>query len=281
MAQPVLRPLSAGEVLDLSFGLYRRMFTTLVAIQLACMALPFVLSVYVTGTNQRLSALVFFAMLLQFVLAALASAATATAISEAYLERPITAGGALRRAVPRLGPLLLVSLLIGLLLVASCIPFSFLVGGATMLMAQGTAGGMGLTAVMMLVGLASLALPMLVGSGVAVATPVVVLEDGISATAALSRAWFLTKGYRLRITGLLFVCLLLIMIPYVALVALGGAIGGGSLTSLTLSLTVAGMVARLLITPILYCLLTLLYYDLRVRKEGFDLEMLAASLQPA
>jgi len=27
--------------------------------------------------------------------------------------------------------------------------------------------------------------------------------------------------------------------------------------------------------------MTVLYYDLRVRKEGFDLELLASSLQPA
>jgi hypothetical protein len=44
---------------------------------------------------------------------------------------------------------------------------------------------------------------------------------------------------------------------------------------------VVALAGRLLLTPILYCLITLVYYDLRVRKEGFDLEMLAASLQPA
>jgi hypothetical protein len=281
MASPALRPLSAGEVLDTSFGLYRRMFTTLVVIQLVCMAVPFLLSIYVAGVNQQVSWLGFTAMLLSFVLAALASAATAMAISETYMDRPITAGAALRRAVPRLGPLLLVSILIGLLLVASAVPFVFLVGGASAIMAQGMNGGMGLMTVMLLVGLASLALPMLVASGVAVSTPVVVLEDGITATAALSRTWYLTKGYRLRITGLLFVCLLIIMIPYFGLIAISAALSGGSISHLTIGLTVAGTVARTVITPILYCLITLLYYDLRVRKEGFDLEMLAASLQPA
>ena len=37
----------------------------------------------------------------------------------------------------------------------------------------------------------------------------------------------------------------------------------------------------ILIYPFFYVVLTVLYYDLRVRKEGFDLELLASALQPA
>jgi len=37
----------------------------------------------------------------------------------------------------------------------------------------------------------------------------------------------------------------------------------------------------LLIYPVLTCVFTLFYYDLRVRKEGFDLEMLSRQLQLA
>ena len=36
----------------------------------------------------------------------------------------------------------------------------------------------------------------------------------------------------------------------------------------------------MLIYPFFYVVLTVLYYDLRVRKEGFDLELLASSLRP-
>ncbi len=289
MAAPALRPLSAGEVLDLSFGIYRRLFASLVMLQVACMGVPFLLNIYVVATGAQLSPVVWLSYLLSFILSALASAATAKAISAAYLDRPLTAMEALRQAVPRLGPLLLLSILIGLLLVVSALPFLVLFGGATYTMAAraggGSGAGVGFAAVMMIAGIGFLVLPLLVGSGISVATPAVVLEDRLTATEALARAWFLTKGFRLRIAGLLLVAIVLIMLPYMAIGALAAVFsqGGGAATptSLALWITAASLVGRLLITPVLYCLITLLYYDLRVRKEGFDLEMLSAALQPA
>ena len=44
---------------------------------------------------------------------------------------------------------------------------------------------------------------------------------------------------------------------------------------------VLGGLIQLLIYPLFYCVLTVAYYDLRVRKEGFDLEVLASTLMPA
>jgi hypothetical protein len=38
---------------------------------------------------------------------------------------------------------------------------------------------------------------------------------------------------------------------------------------------------QLVFTPLVNCALTVTYYDQRVRKEGFDLEVLATTLQPA
>ncbi|MEP6473353.1 MAG: hypothetical protein ABJC74_06510, partial [Gemmatimonadota bacterium] len=38
------------------------------------------------------------------------------------------------------------------------------------------------------------------------------------------------------------------------------------------------LVVRTFLTPLIYCVLTVAYFDLRVRAEGFDLEMLAGSL---
>ena len=40
-------------------------------------------------------------------------------------------------------------------------------------------------------------------------------------------------------------------------------------------------VLQLLAYPFYYVLTTLFYYDLRVRKEAYDLEMLASRLNPA
>ena len=38
---------------------------------------------------------------------------------------------------------------------------------------------------------------------------------------------------------------------------------------------------QIFIYPLFYCVLTVAYYDLRVRKEGFDLEVLASTLRTA
>jgi hypothetical protein len=37
----------------------------------------------------------------------------------------------------------------------------------------------------------------------------------------------------------------------------------------------------MVLTPILSCVYTLMYYDLRVRREGFDLQLLGQQLGPA
>ena len=64
------------------------------------------------------------------------------------------------------------------------------------------------------------------------------------------------------------------MLPSVALAVLAGGAEG--------SLLWRGIEALLqvLAYPFLYVVTTVLYYDLRVRKEGFDLELLASTLQP-
>jgi len=41
---------------------------------------------------------------------------------------------------------------------------------------------------------------------------------------------------------------------------------------------VASGIAAVFVGPITYIGVTLLYYDARIRKEGFDIEMLASSL---
>ncbi|MEZ0333151.1 MAG: hypothetical protein ACAI18_04020, partial [Gemmatimonadales bacterium] len=76
----------------------------------------------------------------------------------------------------------------------------------------------------------------------------------------------------------------LLYIPVVALSAVASLVLSGASDARAMSGTVtvvlAGLV-QLLVYPLFYCVLTVAYYDLRVRKEGFDLEVLASTLQPA
>ena len=72
----------------------------------------------------------------------------------------------------------------------------------------------------------------------------------------------------------------LILVVYLGAGVLGGIMGevvGG----LDVVLAVLAACVSLLIYPVISCVFTLFYYDLRVRKEGFDLEMLSRQLELA
>ena len=276
-----LRPLTVGEILDHAFGLFRQLFVPLVVVQVICSSVPLLLNLYAAASGSTSLLGSFGTYLVAFVLGALASAATAYIISENYLGRPLGAGDALRRAVPRIGDVMLLSLGVGFVVVIAALPALLVIGaGSAFAVLGGTDGRAGLAgggAALMLVGLALLAIPFMVFSGLSIATPSLVLEHS-NAGRAMSRSWQLTKGFRLRIVGLLFVVLVIVLIPVFALGLIGGMFGSEESRASTVLFTALAGVVSLVITPLLYCALTLLYYDLRVRKEGYDLEVLAAEL---
>jgi glycerophosphoryl diester phosphodiesterase family protein len=258
MTPPILRPLSVGEILDTSFSLYRWHFGALATVSLICTGLPLVLRLFVEAAGGLFThiplALVYLLSLV--VLSLVATGATVFIVSESYLGRPLSAREALTRATPYMGRILIASLLMALV-----------VGLGFMLMV----------------------IPgIILGVGLALAIPAVVLEPGRSASGALSRSWELTRGSRWRIFGLGIVLFVLLYIPVVAISGLVAVLlprGAGpsfaaSSTSTIVALAIGGMI-QLFIYPLFYCVLTVTYYDLRVRKEGFDLELLASSLQTA
>jgi hypothetical protein len=254
----MLRPLSVGEILDTSFTLYRRHFGPLVTVSLVCTGLPLLLRLFTEAAGGMMAnpVLAVLYLLSMVVLSLVATGATVFIVSESYLGRPLTAREALGRATPYLGRILVCSMLT-----------AFIVG----------------------LGLLFLVVPgLILGVGLAVAIPAVVLESGRSGSAALSRSWELTRGSRWRIFGLGLTLLILLYIPIVAIAGILAVIlpgSGGSLAAATsMSAVVAlalGGVVQLILYPLFYCVLTIAYYDLRVRKEGFDLELLASSLQQA
>ena len=257
MTFPVLRPLSVGEILDTSFGLYRQHFVALATIVMISTGAPLLLNLYIQSAGGLMANPILAAVYLMayIALSSLGAAATVFLISEGYLGRDLTAGGALSRATPLLGTLIVYSILFALVV---------------------------------FIGLLLLIVPgIILACGLVLATPVIVLESGASATGALSRSWSLTQGSRLRMFGLLLVFALLVYIPVIALSIVAanmvpGAITAGDGSSAPMLVFTALMgVVQMVIYPLLYCILTVTYYDMRVRKEGFDLEMLASSLQPA
>jgi hypothetical protein len=254
MVSTTLRPLSVGEILDVSFTLYRRHFATLGTVAVVCSGLPVLMSLYIEasgGVLQNLSlTLVYYVVFT--VLSSIATAATVFVVSASYLGQPLKAAGALKRATPLLGRLIVCSLLLAIV-----VGFGFLF--------------------FMIPGIVLLC-------GLVLAFPSLVLEPGSSPTGALSRSWSLTRGSRWRMLGLLATLVVLLYVPIIALGAIATVVfpsgGAGNLTPGLLTLAVVG-VMQMLLYPLLYCVLTVAYYDLRVRKEGFDLEVLASTLQPA
>ncbi len=255
MALPALRPLSVGEILDVSFQLYRRHFAALAMVALVCSGLPVLLSLFIEASGGMLQhlwlTLAYYGIFV--VLSAIATAATVFIVSESYLGRPLSAAEALSRAAPLLWRVITCSVLTGLLVMVGFL--LFVIPGIVLV------------------------------CGVILAFPVLVLEPGTTASGALSRSWALTRGSRWRIFGMLVTLFLLLYIPIVALTALAAlvlpdAAPGAAMTGGIVGLVLAG-VLQLFLYPLFYCVLTVSYYDLRVRKEGFDLEVLAQTLQTA
>lgn len=247
MSAPVLRPLSAGEVLDVSFGFYRAHFVPLVTIAALSRVVPDVLGIYVEQSGGILANMGLWIgqLILSVVLSMIGVAATTSVVSDGYLGRSMQAGEALRNSFGMLGRLVVVSLSSGMLI---------------------------------FFGLLLLLVPGLVAmSGLAFGSVVVVLE-GKAPVEAMQRSWDLTKGFRRKILGVLSITLLLLIVPGMAI----GAVSAITSSSTAPEPGVLGMVANsllaLFVFPFVYVATVVLYYDVRVRKEGFDLELLAGDM---
>jgi len=250
MAAPVLRPLSTGEVLDVSFGLYRALFVPLLTVALASRAIPALMAIYLQAAggfsaHWVLGTVQFF---VGVFLSAIGAAATTYIVSGAYLGTDVTARDALRGALGLLGRLLMLSLMTSLVIGFGIL--LFIVPGMILL------------------------------SGLVLSTAVLVLEAPVSPNDAMNRSWQLTRGSRWKVLLTFLVAVLFLVVPMMA-VGMLGAIGSVvGLWSDVIPLVLIS-VLEMFVYPFIYIVITVLYYDMRVRKEGFDLELLAAATQHA
>ena len=114
------------------------------------------------------------------------------------------------------------------------------------------------------------------------AVPVIVVE-GNSAIGALRRSSQLVRGSWWRVFGISLVVGLVTVglaitasLPFMAIDALAGLVGLDGLGAQILGM--GGIAGGVVAAPVAAISGTLLYYDLRVRKEGFDLSSLSAEL---
>jgi hypothetical protein len=117
-----------------------------------------------------------------------------------------------------------------------------------------------------------------VACGYGVTTPIVVLEQLGSSFDAFGRSWELSRGFKLKILGLATVAFLLCnIIPSQVLQALASAFMRTT-PALGIGLTAGSILLPLVLAPVVASVITLIYYDLRVRREAFDLQMLGQQL---
>ncbi len=257
MPGPVLKPLSLGETLDVAFGLYRNLFLPLLIVTVVTRAVPLVLSVYIESAGGALVnlGLYSFTLLVNAVLGAIAAAASTFIIAENYMGRRLEAGEAFARSSAFIGRLIMLALLSGLVI---GVGFILLIVPGLILLA-----------------------------GLILGTPALVLEGLPSATQAMARSWTLTKGHRWRVLGGLVVVGVLLFLPFIAAGGFAAttvpleANPGPALSSAFLIAVTVAAVLQTLIYPMFYAVLTVMYYDLRVRKEAYDLEVLAQDLAQA
>lgn len=297
-----LRPHGIGELLDGAFTLYRRNFLLLVAIA-AVVQVPFALiqlvlfevsgvasrigslndTLHTIGnqgsaltpdqSSQLLSdlggtvayyALVFIVQYL--VVYPLSLAATTAAVSNRYLDQEATVGGSYRAAFARWRSITAMVLAVALIVIGGL--------AVSVLLALAT----GQIAFFYLGFLVAIVAYVVVLVRTTVAPQAIVLER-LGGFPGLSRSWALTRGASGRVFGIRFLLGLIQLIAgYVIILPLDAAVAGTSTSTQLLIGQVGQAVTAVFIAPITLVTLTLLYYDLRIRREGFDIEMLAASL---
>ena len=114
----------------------------------------------------------------------------------------------------------------------------------------------------------------------AFATPIL-LTEGLKGQRALARSHGLVKGRWWRTFGVIALGFILAWVVRSVVLALflAAIFFGSDNDALVLVLSaLAGVVGLLITTPLLAALLTVVYFDLRVRKEAFDLELLAEGI---
>ena len=262
---PGLRPLAFGEIVDVALKIFGRHWRTLVA----CVLVPTVpiqiVSVLVVlsiapeqfdlssrttspseGTDGAEIAGVLVVRLLEVLASILAWAACFKAVADGYLGREAGVAGSLRFGLPKIPRLLGLSIVAGALIVI----------GLILIIIPG----------LVLMTFLSLAVPAL-------------LFERIGVFGAIGRSFELVSGRFWSILLLMIVTILaLLVVSFVFGLLLGGigvAVSEDSEAVGAAVTFVAAVIATAITTPIFAAIISVLYFDQRVRKEGFDLQLLA------
>jgi len=249
-----LEPMTTGMILDRSFRLYVQNFSLMIGLT-AIVQLPILL--FTVGTpflqrdNAAIGLLAAFGTLIAAVISGLivtpwVTASATKAVSERFLGNQIAVMPALKFGSQFIGRLILIQIVVSLIV---------------------------------FVGMMLCVIPGIIWAlSYSLVIPVAVLENSTSGSVIRQRSWDLVKGNRWKVFGVVAV----IVVAQI-LLSLSGTFfiqlfyGNVSTTGQALGALISS-VAGLLTFPLQPIAVTLLYYDLRIRKEGFDLEMLSQAI---
>jgi hypothetical protein len=266
-----LRPRGIGEVLDTAVALYRARFRKLILVAATVVIPVQVLSALVllsaqpdhynlnvTGTvspqYDSNSVAVGFAALIVITLVSVLSTALITAVctrivADAYIDRESITRDAVQVVRPRVFAIAGLSILI---IICEGIGFVFCFVGVLV--------------------------PITL---FAVAIPTLILE-GVGVSAAISRSVNLTKAHAGHVLGLVLTARLLVIVLNGALaIAVNYLLRSGhSVVGAVIGQSIASAVAGILTTPFAATAVVALYFDLRIRDEAFDVQLLMQRNEP-
>ena len=261
-----LQPLNAAELLDRTFSLYRKHFPLFVGIVTIPMLVYFLGRIVFVGIQSSSPAdavltKVFITVtggliliVIQLFASLLAQGATTAAVSDVYLEQPSDIGKAYARLRGNL-----LNILFAMIFMGFVIGFGFL-----LLIVPGV------------IFMAAFALTI----------PATVIEK-LTPVDAMRRSWELTKEGRWRVLIVLIIAAVLANIIALIFQVPGLIMAGFSAYRDPSTIPVlprivmetGSFIALCLVTPLGTIASSLLYYDQRVRKEGFDLQFMISSLE--
>lgn len=287
-----LRPMSGGELLDRAFQLYRSRFPTLLLI---CIVFYAPLALFFAGGDESSARTAAWTgqmvglFLLAMVAVVACTAALARVVDGAVGGRDIGTGAGLTSGLKLVPRLILWLILVYILAIGAMIP-GMIAGGMFAGVSSVTPAGAGRVALVVmavLVGLAGAAAGFIWWWGIAMLSLPAMVVEGLGPLRALKRARALAKGRRIRIAGLGLLAWLIVMLPTMGLsfmLGLGSALLHPELAQ-TMSAgrlylqQIVDVAAGALTMPYLITVLVLLYYDGRVRREGYDVEMAVTALE--
>ncbi|MDP9266442.1 MAG: hypothetical protein M3O91_10055 [Chloroflexota bacterium] len=290
---PALRPLGVGDVIDRVITIYRRrplLFIALAAVPYLALGLAAgLLTLAFAGTFVSIAPLlspgaadsaafgrlagaigglavfVLLFLLITLIAVAVQSGALVDAAAARYLGRESTLGASFRAGLR--GSLRLIG--------AGFLAFlAILLLWIVLIIAMVVISNAAVIAILVLFGV--VAMFFLVASWLI--APAVATVEGTAPLATLRRSWHLSAGHRWRVLGLLFLLLILQGILGVLLSTVLLATFAIDTLARNVLQQVVNLTVSVLWAPIQWGTFTVLYYDLRVRKEAYDLQLAAEAL---